>query len=165
MAKTVLCTRCWANKSSMKINPLTNDSVKQNNPAAIIWNNSDSMVCKGGRVWMNFLGGCFLSCCSCMASSRACNAAIFNRLNAMMELSMWTLICQLLIWTISSLSGNSNVDSSVTMASGKTTSPSFSTGLLSVASSSKNATNDEMIEAVLNKLKLRLAGCRNIAKV
>ena len=100
-----------------------------------------------------------------MASSRACNAAIFNRLKAMMELSMCALICQLLIWTISSLSGNINVDSRVKMASGKTASPSFSTGLLRDASNSKNATKDEMIDAVLNKLKLRLACCRNIAKV
>ncbi len=97
-----------------------------------------------------------------MASSRACNAAIFNRLNAMMELSMWVLICQLFIWIISIWSGNNNVDSKVMMASGKIASPSFSTGLLSDASRSKNATKDEMIDAVLNKLKLKLVCCWNI---
>ncbi len=100
-----------------------------------------------------------------MASSKACNAAIFNRLNAMMELSMWVLICQLFIGITSILSGNINVDSRVRIASGKMASPSFSTGLLSDASSNSNATNDEMIEAVLNKLKLRLVCCWNILKV
>ena len=100
-----------------------------------------------------------------MASSRACNAAIFNKLNAMMELSMWVLICQLFIWITSILSGNINVDSRVRIASGKMASPSFSTGLLSDASNNKNATKDEMIEAVLNKLKLRLVCCWNILKV
>ncbi len=51
------------------------------------------------------------------------------------------------------------------VARGKIASPSFSTGLLSDARSSKSATNDEIIDAVLNKLKLRLFCCRKILKM
>ena len=83
----------------------------------------------------------------------------------MIELSICTFICQLFICRISSLSEKINVDDRVMMASGKMARPSFSTGLLSDARSSNNATRDEMIDAVLNKLKLRLFCCRNRLKV
>ena len=100
-----------------------------------------------------------------MASNRACKAAIFNRLKAMMELRICTPICQLLMCIACALSGYSKAANSVSVASGSMIKPSFSTGFLRVASNNKKATSDEISDAVLNRLKLKFSCCWKMLKV
>ena len=95
----------------------------------------------------------------------ACSAAMFNRLKAMMELRMCVPICQLLICMTYSLSANSRLAINDNVARGNTARPSFSTGLLSVANNNSRATREEIIDAVLNRLKLKSFCCWKVLRV
>ena len=90
---------------------------------------------------------------------------MFNKLKAMMEVSIWVLIAQLYWDSCCVLPAKLSSSANMVAAIGNSAMPNFSTGLVSAAINRSRATIMATSELVLKKLKLKPLFCWNTMAV